>query len=120
MKKSELRKRIVKENTIVKARNELKKIVRGNTEYYELYVRCYTWNDFEGVATDLYLEARDIETEEWHTITVARVEVAESEIEDYWKFVDDSRDIFKTMKKNLVKELESIGYEITSTEDYNE
>lgn len=120
MKKSELRKLMRKENTIVSARNELRKIVKGNTEYYEVFVRCYTWNDFEGVSTDLYLEAKDIESEEWHTITIASVELAESEIEDYWKFVEDSRDIFKTMKKNLVAELEKYGYEIVSTEDYNE
>ena len=35
-----------------------------------------------------------------------------------WEFLEKSQDIFKTMKKNTVKELERVGYTNINTEDY--
>ena len=117
MNKTELRKLMKKENTIHKARKE----VQGITRYldnYELYVRCYTTNDnFNNiVSTDLYVEVYN--GEDYHTIVLATIEVEEDKI-DYWEFQELTNDIFKTMKKNMIKELEKYNYEITNTEDYS-
>ena len=117
MNKTELRKLMQKENTILKARKEVQNITRRLNDY-ELYVRCYTTNDnFDNtVSTDLYVEVYD--SEDYHTIVLATIEVEEDRI-DYWEFIEKTNDIFKTLKNNMINELKKYNYEITDTEDYN-
>lgn len=120
MKKSELRKLMVKERTNNKAIKEMKEITRYLDEY-ELNVGCFTSTGFDNeIVTDLEITVIDREENEYHTIIIATIEIEEYEDSEFWDLVEMTRDIFKTMKKNLVKDLESIGYEITSTEDYNQ
>ena len=119
MKKSELRKLMVKENTIIKARKELQQITKYmEEEEREILVRVFNSSDNETMYADLMIDIHDIEEDEWHYVYVATIELEEDKM-DWWQFVEDTRDIFKTMKKNLVAEIKKYGYEISSTEDYN-
>ena len=120
MKKSEMRKLMVKERTNNKAIKEMKEITRYLDEY-ELNVSCFTSIGFENeIVTDLEITVIDREENEYHTIIIATIEITDYEDSEFWDLVEMTREVFKTMKKNLVKDLESIGYEITSTEDYNQ
>lgn len=119
MKKSELRKLMVKENTIMKARKELQQITKYiDEEEREILVRVFNSSSDNIMYADLIIDVNDMEEGEWKSIYVATIELEEDKM-DWWQFVEDTRDIFKTMKKNLVAEIEKYGYEITSTEDYN-
>ena len=119
MKKSELRKLIKKEMTILKARKELQNYIRIYGDG-EIYVRCFTCGDDGVLSTDLEVELYD--GYDWHTIVLATIEVPDTkdlEENKYWKLVDDSCEVFKTLKKNMIAELEKYGYEISNTEDYH-
>ena len=119
MKKSELRKLMVKENTIIKARKELQQITR-HIDNKQIYVRCYTSQGMDcSLITDLMVEVQDLDELEWYGFSIASIEVpCETRIEG-WEFMEMTQDIFKTMKKNMVAELEKYGYENIDTEDYN-
>ena len=104
MKKSEMRKLVKKEKTIMKARKELQEIIKYiDEEEREILVRVFNSSNDNVMYADLIIDIHDIEEDKM----------------DWWQFVEDTRDIFKTMKKNLVAEIEKYGYEISSTEDYN-
>ena len=119
MKKSEMRKLMVKEMTIMKARKELQQITR-HMEDYQVYVRCYTSRGMDlELITDLMVEVYDKEIGEWFSFYLASIEVKDSSEIEGWEFMEMTRDIFKTMKKNMVAELEKYGYENIDVEDYN-
>ena len=119
MKKSELRKLMVKEMTIIKARKELQQATRY-MEDYQVYVRCYTSRGMDlELITDLMVEVYDKEIGEWFSFYLASIEVKDSSEIEGWEFMEMTRDIFKTMKKNMVAELEKYGYTDIDTEDYN-
>lgn len=119
MKKSDMRKLVKKENTIIKARKELQQITKYiDEEEREILVRVFNSSSDNIMYADLIIDVNDIEEGEWKSIYVATIELEEDKM-DWWQFVEDTRDIFKTMKKNLVAEIEKYGYEIASTEDYN-
>ena len=119
MKKSDMRKLVKKEMTIMKARKELQQVTRYmDEEEREILVRVFNSSSDSIMYADLIIDVNDIEEGEWKSIYVATIELEEDKM-DWWQFVEDTRDIFKTMKKNLVAEIEKYGYEISSTEDYN-
>lgn len=115
MKKSELRKLMNKENTIAKARKiacETRK--RINEDEMNVYVRCFSSCEDGVICTSLDI---DIQGYEWETISIASIEIDENEM-DFWEFVDMTRDIFKAMKSNLLKELNTYAFNNINTEDY--
>ena len=119
MKKSEMRKLVKKENTIAKIRKELQQTTRY-MEDYQVYVRCYTSRGMDlELITDLMVEVYDKEIGEWFSFYLASIEVKDSSEIEGWEFMEMTRDIFKTMKKNMVAELEKYGYENIDVEDYN-
>ena len=119
MKKSEMKKLMVKEMTIMKARKELQQVTRY-IDNKQIYVRCYTSQGMDcSLITDLMVEVQDLDELEWYGFSIASIEVpCETRIEG-WEFMEMTRDIFKTMKKNMIAELEKYGYENIDTEDYN-
>ena len=119
MKKSEMRKLVKKEMTIMKARKELQQITR-HIDNRQIYVRCYTSQGMDcSLITDLMVEVQDLDELEWYGFSIASIEVpCETRIEG-WEFMEMTQDIFKTMKKNMIAELEKYGYENIDTEDYN-
>lgn len=118
MKKSELRKNYMeKEMTINKARKELLKVT-SELKDYQVFVRCNTYQDYKcDLITCLAVEVQDNDTLTWWGYVIASI-VAPSNIMEGWEFLEKSQDIFKTMKKNTVKELERVGYININTEDY--
>ena len=118
MKKSELRKNYMeKEMTINKARKELLKVT-SELKDYQVFVRCNTCQDYKcDLVTCLAVEVQDNDTLTWWGYVIASI-VAPSNIMEGWEFLEKSQDIFKTMKKNTVKELERVGYTNINTEDY--
>lgn len=116
MNKNELRSLIKKETTIAKARKEVQQQVKAwgynNTE---IYVRCFSTCDDEFI-TDLLVEMTD--GDDWKTITLASITI-DDYMADFYKFEELTRDIFKTMKKNMIKELMECNYKITDIQDYH-
>lgn len=116
MNKKELRSLIVKENTIAGARKQVQQQVRAwGYDNTEIYVRCFSSCDDE-FATDLCVELTD--GDNWETITLASITIEEGQ-EDFYEFEELTRDIFKTIKKNMIKELKEYNYTITDTADYH-
>lgn len=116
MKKSELRKLINKENTIAKARKLTCEARRGmNEDEMKVFVRCFSSCEDELMQTDLVIEIE--EQGEWETISIANIDLDENEM-DFWEFVDMTRDILKTIKTNMVKELNTYAFNNIDTEDY--
>ena len=119
MKKSELRKLVKKESTPAKIRKELQQTTKYMDDY-QVYVRCYTSRGMDlELITDLMIEVYDKEIGEWFSFYLASIEVKDSSEIEGWEFMEMTRDIFKTMKKNMVAELERYGYENIDVEDYN-
>ena len=117
MKKSKLRKYIEKEMSINKARKELLKVT-SELKDYQVFVRCNTYQDYKcDLVTCLAVEVQDNDSLCWWGYVIASI-VAPSNIMEGWKFLEDTQDIFKTMKKNTIKELESVGYTNINTKDY--
>ena len=116
MNKKELRSLIVKENTIAGARKQVQQQVRlWGYDNTEIYVRCFSACEDEFM-TDLYVELTD--GNDWKTITLASITMNDC-LADFYKFEELTRDIFKTMKKNMIKELQEYNYTITDTTDYH-
>ncbi|MDY5098769.1 MULTISPECIES: hypothetical protein [Clostridia] len=118
MNKKELRSLIVKENTIAVARKQVQQQVRiWGYDNTEIYVRCFSACD-DNFTTDLYVELTD--GNDWKTITLASITISEEDAQgDFYKFEELTWDIFKTMKKNMLKELKEYNYTITDTTDYH-
>ena len=99
----------------MKARKLACEIRRGiNEDEMNVYVRCFSSCDDGLMCTSLDI---DIEGQEWETISIASIEVDENEM-DFWAFVDTTRDIFKTMKANMLKELNIYAFDNINTDDY--
>lgn len=128
MKNSELKKLLknsmVRYNTIPKARNKVLENIKGlDRDELKLKVRCFTsFETDDEMSTDLQVEIY-YEDEYMDTVVVSSIEL-NSEITnlneiDFWEFKETSEKIFTTMKKNMVKELNTYCLNIASTEDYN-
>ena len=123
MNKKELRSLIVKENTVASARKQVQEQVkRWGYDETEIYVRCFSSSDDEEFSTDLVVEMSN--GDDWITITLASIKITENMgldyyLTDFYKFEEITWDIFKTMKKNVIKELETYNYKIAGTEDYH-
>lgn len=124
MNKNELRKLMIKENTIAAARKKVQQLIRYMGSDTEIYVRCYTsigWGTL--FSTDLYIDL--INGEDSETITLASIEIdTEEEGSKYWgadidicEFEEITWEIFEPMKNNMIKELKQYNYKITSTEN---
>lgn len=117
MNKKELRSLIRKENTIAGARKQVQQQARiWGYDNTEIYVRCFSSCD-DAFATDLYVELTD--GNDWKTITLASITIEDAQHLDFYDFEELTWDIFKTMKKNMIKELEAYNYTITDTTDYH-
>lgn len=113
MNKKELRNKMENYVTICGARKEL---LNDYNRQDEVSVRCYSTADDGMITTDLQIE---VENSEWTTITICRIEVEEVEGAEYfWNFVELSREVLKTMKKNVVKELLKYNVNYVEREDY--
>ena len=112
MNKKELRGLMKKYNTITKARKEVQQILKHNDELTSVDVRCYSVAEWGTYSTDLQIEMEE------NTVHVATIEI-EEDGKDFWEFIELTTDIFKTMKKNLIEELEKYNIEVENTEDYN-
>lgn len=123
MDKKELRKMIKRELTISKARKQVQEFFRKhNSDECKIYVRCYSSQCDNDFSTDLQVEIdyKDCDGyRTFHTIVVASIEISVEKDNDWWELVENTRDVFKTMKKNVVKELEEYNYTVFDTEDYN-
>ena len=113
MNKKDLRSKMIKHTTILKARREIQQILKYNDEITSVDVRCYSVAEWGTYSTDLQIEMEE------NTVHIATIEIEEDENTDFWDFIELTTDIFKTMKKNLIEELEKYNIEVENTEDYN-
>lgn len=121
LNKKELKKLVIKLNTIAKARKQIQEQIKyWGYDNTTINVRCYSDLNqfgFDEYSTDLQIEMTN--GDEWKTIILESITVRNTKELDDNKFEELTWDIFKTTKNNMIKELKSCNYEVKNTEDYH-